>query len=106
MMQKLRMWAVIKSARKYNRFYLYVIASLRDTLSGTRTLAGMHASRSSPPYGRLRNDIANDDFRPLQTYAGTYTIRPMTHERDRKSLLAVNLGLGTNIALAAAKTTF
>jgi cation diffusion facilitator family transporter len=30
----------------------------------------------------------------------------MTHERDRKSLLAVNLGLGTNILLAAAKTTF
>ncbi|HEY2982198.1 MAG TPA: cation diffusion facilitator family transporter [Anaerolineales bacterium] len=29
----------------------------------------------------------------------------MTHERDRKSLLAVNLGLGTNIILAAAKTT-
>ena len=30
----------------------------------------------------------------------------MTHERDRKSLLAVNLGLGTNILLAAGKTTF
>lgn len=30
----------------------------------------------------------------------------MPHERDRKSLLAVNLGLGTNILLAAAKTTF
>ncbi len=30
----------------------------------------------------------------------------MTHERDRKSLLAVNLGLGTNILLAAGKTIF
>jgi cation diffusion facilitator family transporter len=30
----------------------------------------------------------------------------MTHERDRKSLQAVNLGLGTNILLAAAKTFF
>lgn len=30
----------------------------------------------------------------------------MTHERDRKSLWAVNLGLGINIALAAVKTTF
>jgi len=30
----------------------------------------------------------------------------MTHERDRKSLLAVNLGLGINIGLAALKTTF
>lgn len=28
----------------------------------------------------------------------------MTHDRDRKSLLAVNLGLGTNILLAALKT--
>lgn len=31
---------------------------------------------------------------------------PMTHERDRKSLWAVNLGLGTNIILSALKTTF
>jgi cation diffusion facilitator family transporter len=30
----------------------------------------------------------------------------MTHERDRKSLWAVNLGLGTNIILSAVKTTF
>lgn len=30
----------------------------------------------------------------------------MTHERDRKSLWAVNLGLGTNILLSALKTTF
>jgi cation diffusion facilitator family transporter len=30
----------------------------------------------------------------------------MTHERDRKSLLAVNLGLGANVLLAAVKTTF
>jgi cation diffusion facilitator family transporter len=30
----------------------------------------------------------------------------MTHERDRKSLWAVNLGLGINIILAALKTTF
>jgi cation diffusion facilitator family transporter len=30
----------------------------------------------------------------------------MSHERDRKSLLAVNLGLGTNIALSALKTYF
>jgi len=30
----------------------------------------------------------------------------MPHERDRKSLWAVNLGLGTNIILSAAKTTF
>jgi cation diffusion facilitator family transporter len=30
----------------------------------------------------------------------------MSHERDRKSLLAVNLGLGTNILLAGLKTTF
>jgi len=30
----------------------------------------------------------------------------MSHERDRKSLLAVNLGLGINIGLAALKTTF
>lgn len=30
----------------------------------------------------------------------------MSHERDQKSLLAVNLGLGTNIGLAALKTTF
>lgn len=30
----------------------------------------------------------------------------MTHERDRKSLWAVNLGLGTNILLSAVKTTF
>lgn len=30
----------------------------------------------------------------------------MTHERDRKSLLAINLGLGINILLAAAKTFF
>ena len=30
----------------------------------------------------------------------------MTHERDRKSLLAVNLGLGTNVFLAAGKTAF
>ena len=29
----------------------------------------------------------------------------MSHERDRKSLLAVNLGLGINIGLAALKTT-
>ena len=28
----------------------------------------------------------------------------MTHERDQKSLLAVNLGLGINIGLAALKT--
>jgi cation diffusion facilitator family transporter len=32
--------------------------------------------------------------------------RFMPHERDRKSLWAVNLGLGTNIFLSAAKTTF
>lgn len=30
----------------------------------------------------------------------------MSHERDKKSLLAVNLGLGVNIVLAALKTTF
>lgn len=30
----------------------------------------------------------------------------MTHERDRKSLWAVNLGLGINILLSALKTTF
>ena len=30
----------------------------------------------------------------------------MTYERDRKSLWAINLGLGLNILLAAAKTTF
>src|SRR5574337_1606554 len=30
----------------------------------------------------------------------------MAHERDRKSLLAVNLGLGVNIVLSALKTTF
>jgi cation diffusion facilitator family transporter len=30
----------------------------------------------------------------------------MTHERDRKSLWAVNLGLGINIFLSAVKTTF
>lgn len=30
----------------------------------------------------------------------------MSHERDKKSLLAVNLGLGTNIGLAALKTIF
>lgn len=30
----------------------------------------------------------------------------MTHERDKKSLYAVNLGLGTNILLAIVKTTF
>jgi len=30
----------------------------------------------------------------------------MTHERDRKSLWAVNLGLGINIVLSAVKTTF
>jgi cation diffusion facilitator family transporter len=30
----------------------------------------------------------------------------MTHERDRKSLWAVNLGLGVNIVLAAVKTAF
>ncbi len=29
----------------------------------------------------------------------------MTHERDKKSLLAVNLGLGINVGLAALKTT-
>lgn len=29
----------------------------------------------------------------------------MTHERDQKSLLAVNLGLGTNVVLSAVKTT-
>ncbi|NOH01238.1 MAG: cation transporter [Chloroflexi bacterium] len=30
----------------------------------------------------------------------------MTHDRDRKSLHAINLGLGTNILLAIVKTTF
>jgi cation diffusion facilitator family transporter len=30
----------------------------------------------------------------------------MTHERDRKSLLAINLGLGINIFLSIVKTTF
>jgi cation diffusion facilitator family transporter len=30
----------------------------------------------------------------------------MTHERDRKSMWAINLGLGLNIILSAAKTTF
>lgn len=30
----------------------------------------------------------------------------MTHDRDRKSLHAINLGLGTNIILAIVKTTF
>lgn len=30
----------------------------------------------------------------------------MTHERDRKSLLAINLGLGINILLSVVKTTF
>ena len=30
----------------------------------------------------------------------------MPHERDRKSLWAVNLGLGINIVLSAVKTTF
>ncbi len=30
----------------------------------------------------------------------------MSHERNRKSLLAVNLGLGVNVGLAALKTTF
>lgn len=30
----------------------------------------------------------------------------MSHERDRKSLLAVNLGLGANVGLAALKTLF
>lgn len=30
----------------------------------------------------------------------------MSHERDTKSLLAVNLGLGVNVGLAALKTTF
>src|SRR5918993_2477335 len=30
----------------------------------------------------------------------------MTHERDRKSLWAINLGLGFNIVLSAAKTSF
>jgi cation diffusion facilitator family transporter len=30
----------------------------------------------------------------------------MTHERDRKSLFAINLGLGINIVLAVVKTTF
>jgi cation diffusion facilitator family transporter len=34
------------------------------------------------------------------------TISPMTHERDRKSLWAVNLGLGVNIVLSAVKTIF
>ena len=34
------------------------------------------------------------------------TIYPMTHERDRKSLLAINLGLGINILLSIVKTTF
>lgn len=32
--------------------------------------------------------------------------QPMTHERDRKSLWAVNLGLGINIILSVVKTTF
>jgi len=32
--------------------------------------------------------------------------RPMPHERDRKSLWAVNLGLGANIILSVVKTTF
>src|SRR5512138_3116406 len=30
----------------------------------------------------------------------------MSHKRDQKSLLAINLGLGTNIGLSAAKTFF
>jgi cation diffusion facilitator family transporter len=30
----------------------------------------------------------------------------MTHERDRKSLIAINLGLGSNILLSIVKTTF
>lgn len=30
----------------------------------------------------------------------------MTHERDRKSLLAINLGLGINVILSAVKTVF
>ena len=37
---------------------------------------------------------------------GDNTINAMTHERDRKSLWAVNLGLGINIVLAALKTVF
>ena len=37
---------------------------------------------------------------------GDNTIKAMTHERDRKSLWAVNLGLGINIVLAAVKTFF
>ena len=35
----------------------------------------------------------------------TYNLR-MTHERDRKSLWAINLGLGINILLSILKTTF
>src|SRR6266540_1150804 len=59
----------------------------------------------------------NRDFYPLLTMASDNTISPMTHqrstpslsggsvdERDRKSLWAINLGLGLNILLAAAKT--
>lgn len=34
------------------------------------------------------------------------TIQPMTRERNRKSLLAINLGLGINIVLSFVKTTF
>ena len=36
----------------------------------------------------------------------THTIVRMTHERDQKSLWAVNLGLGINILLSALKTIF
>jgi cation diffusion facilitator family transporter len=41
---------------------------------------------------------------PFDSHEIAFTIRSMSHERDKKSLLAVNLGLGINVGLAALKT--
>jgi cation diffusion facilitator family transporter len=46
------------------------------------------------------------DSRLLHSFVRDNTISPVTHERDRKSLWAINLGLGINILLSALKTTF
>jgi cation diffusion facilitator family transporter len=50
--------------------------------------------------------LSKQDIRPLPKRQRDNTISTMILERDRKSLWAVNLGLGINIVLAGLKTVF
>jgi len=63
----------------------------------TGAIVGLHPNLPS---------MTNRCLLSIPSWAGCRYNEQMSHERDKKSLLAVNLGLGINIGLSALKTYF